>query len=101
MEFPNILKNLRIEKNLSHKELAKKIGYSKAIIGFWESGRNIPSLDALIKLSIFFNVSIDYLAGLETEYGGKVNQEKNNNIENSFNIRGNNNININGKKNFL
>lgn len=97
MKFPLILKTLRQEKCLTHKQLACKIGYSKAIIGFWESGKTDPSLDALIKLSDFFDVSIDFLAGKEDDNKTKGNNNsKFNNNNNSFNFENS----FNGK-NFL
>ena len=85
MKFAEILKELRKEKKLTHKQLAEKIGYSKAIIGFWESGARQPTAEAIIILANFFNVSTDYLLGLENEDGTKIH------ISNSFN---NNNKNI-------
>ena len=89
MKFPEILKELRKEKNLTHKKLAEEIGYSKAIIGFWEKGEKQPTAEAIISLAVFFNVSTDYLLGLEDENGTKIH------ISNSFN---NNNGNINFKR---
>jgi len=71
MKFNEILKNLRIEKGLTYEELAKQIGYSKAIIGFWENAQKQPTMNALIKLADYFNVSIDYLVGREDESGTK------------------------------
>jgi len=77
MSFSCILKELRQEKCLTHKELAEKVGFSKAIIGFWESGKYEPTGKALIALSIFFNVSTDFLLGLEQEDGTKTRIHKN------------------------
>ena len=63
MTYGRIIRELRQENNLTQKELAEKIGYSKAIIGFWENEKNEPTISALVMLSKVFNVSIDYLAG--------------------------------------
>jgi transcriptional regulator with XRE-family HTH domain len=65
MEFKDVLRNLRKEKGVGQVELANAIGVSKGVISFWETGRNEPTLQALKKLSKYFGVSIDYLAGLE------------------------------------
>ena len=78
MEFKDVLKELRREKNLTHEQLAKAIGYSRAIIGFWESGQKQPTLSALIALRAYFNVTMDYLVGLEDESGRKSNLPKEN-----------------------
>lgn len=69
MNFAKTLKQLRKENNLTYNELADNIGYSKAIIGFWENEQKQPTLQALIALSNYFNVSIDYLSGREEEDG--------------------------------
>ena len=63
--FANKLKELRIEKNIGQIELAKQINVSKGIISMWENNLREPKLSNLIALRNFFNVSIDYLAGLE------------------------------------
>ncbi|MCL2798428.1 MAG: helix-turn-helix transcriptional regulator [Firmicutes bacterium] len=56
---------MRKESGLSHESLAKKIGYSRSIIGFWENGKKKPTAEALIALAKFFDVTVDYLLGLE------------------------------------
>ena len=63
--FAKRLKYLRLENNIGQVELAKAIGVSKGIISLWENGLREPKLSNLIVLSHFFQVSIDYLAGLE------------------------------------
>ena len=63
--FHERLKELRIEKNVGQVELAKAINVSKGIISLWENNLREPKLSNLIALSTFFDVSIDYLAGLE------------------------------------
>ena len=62
--FPEILKELRVEKGVGQVELANSIGVSKGIISLWENGLREPKLSNLIALSKYFEVSIDYLAGL-------------------------------------
>ena len=63
--FCEKLRELRIEKGVGQVELAKAINVSKGIISLWENGLREPKLSNLIVLSKFFEVSIDYLAGLE------------------------------------
>lgn len=46
-------------------ELAKQIGVSKGIISLWENGLREPNMYSLIALAKFFNVTIDFLVGLE------------------------------------
>lgn len=59
------LRELRKEKNIGQVELAKHLGVGKSIISLWEKDECEPTLSKLIAISQFFNVSIDYLAGLE------------------------------------
>ena len=54
---------LRKTKNLSQDELAKQIGSSRVMIGKYERGDNMPSIEVIIKLAKAFEVSIDYLLG--------------------------------------
>lgn len=62
--FSQRIKELRIERNLGQVALADKIGVSKGIISMWETGQREPSMSSLIALAQFFNVTIDYIAGL-------------------------------------
>ena len=64
-KFSERLKELRLENNLSQRTLAKQIGVSQAAIARWESNLQAPSIDNAIALAKFFNVSTDYLLGLE------------------------------------
>ena len=63
--FKNNLKMLRVERGLGQVELSQKLGLSKGIISLWENGLREPSMTSLIMLAKFFNVSVDYLLGLE------------------------------------
>lgn len=59
----NRLKELRIEKNNSQEDIGNILGVSNRAVGFYETGkRDIPT-EYLIKLSEYFNCSIDYLLG--------------------------------------
>ena len=63
--FSERLKELRTEKGIGQVELAKNLGVSKGIISLWETGLREPKLSNLIAIAKFFNVTIDYLAGIE------------------------------------
>ena len=67
--FAENLKNLRVQNNLSQKDLASKIELSSNIICEYEKGRSQPSIETLIKLSSILSCSIDYLVGNENELG--------------------------------
>lgn len=65
MEFGNILKELRKEKKLTQTKLAEFLCTTQDTISLWELGKSYPDIPTLIKLSIFFDVTTDYLLGLE------------------------------------
>ena len=59
------LKDLRLEKGLDKSEVSKLLGLSKNAFGNYEAGIREPSLDILKRICIIFDVSSDYLLGLE------------------------------------
>lgn len=63
------LKELRNDKNLTQKELSEKLGLSKNTVCEYEKGRAEPSIETLIELSKIFGVSVDYLVGIEDDFG--------------------------------
>lgn len=64
MEFYTRLRALRIQKELTQKDLGKMIGVSLTTIGNWESGIKSPSMGAIIALSGALQVSADELLGI-------------------------------------
>lgn len=67
--FQQRLVELRTERQLSQKELARRVGVSDSAVCFWETGVNEPKASYLLQLSKFFNVSTDYLLGLTDDFG--------------------------------
>ena len=65
IKFKERLKELRVEKELSQIQLAKSIDVSQRSISSWETGFRQPDYDTLEKLAKFFNVTADYLLGIE------------------------------------
>ena len=61
------IQNLRQSQGLTQVELGKRLNVSKQCISNWESGNVMPSVDMLVKIAKFFNVSTDYMLGLETK----------------------------------
>lgn len=86
--FKEILISLLEEKQLNQRQFSKLTGIPTTTISGWLNANRLPDYNALIKLRLFFDVSADYLLGLEDETGAK------NYIANSFN---NNSGNINFK----
>ena len=63
MNYGKIFKELRIEKGLSQRELAKETGISQQAISFWEQDKRTPNMDDCIKLADFYGISLDELVG--------------------------------------
>lgn len=57
------LKQLREEKKLYQKDIAKLLNISTSAYGFYEQGIREPSNETISFLANLFNVSTDYLLG--------------------------------------
>lgn len=58
------IRDLREDRDLTQKEMAKALNCSQQVYSNYELGqRDIPT-DILIKLSSFYNVSVDYILGI-------------------------------------
>ena len=62
-EFAANLKQFRKRKKYSQATLARKLNYGHMTIANYESGRNEPSIDDLIKIAIILDISLDELVG--------------------------------------
>ena len=65
--FSEYIKELRLQKGLSQRQLEKEINISQATIARLEKGLNMPDVETLIAYSVFFNLSIDTLLGLNNK----------------------------------
>lgn len=63
--FAERLRELRTEKGMSMKQLAKEIKTTDAAISNWENNINEPKITYLKVIAIYFGVTTDYLLGLE------------------------------------
>lgn len=61
MNFPEKLKQLRIDQGLTQEELANKIFVSRTLISKYENGFISPSKENAEKLATYFNVKLSYL----------------------------------------
>jgi transcriptional regulator with XRE-family HTH domain len=61
VNFNKKLIYLRNNKNLTQKQLAERLNVSRATISGWETGRNVPDLEMVVKICDFFRVSLDYM----------------------------------------
>ena len=65
IKFSERLKELRLEKNLSRKNLADLMNINLRTVSYWELGQRECNLEQLAKLSQIFHISTDYILGLE------------------------------------
>lgn len=65
MKVSERIKELRLENNLTQTALAKATGISQNAIAQWENEKRTPNINAVITLAGFFNVTTDYLLGVE------------------------------------
>jgi len=62
-EFGNRVMQARKEKELSREDLAKMIGTSGPIVGRYERGDMMPSVEIATKIANALEISLDYLVG--------------------------------------
>ena len=65
-KIPNLFVLLK-ERNVSRKELCSAIGVTNSNITGWKNGDYAPSIDVVIQIAHYFNVSTDYLLDLESK----------------------------------
>ncbi|MFD1405159.1 helix-turn-helix domain-containing protein [Robinsoniella peoriensis] len=64
--FSERLKQLRSERQILQKDIAKYLEVTVRTYQYYESGELEPDLEKLVKLADLFNVSTDYLLGRRT-----------------------------------
>jgi transcriptional regulator with XRE-family HTH domain len=70
------VKKIRNSKGMRLEDLAERIGTGRSNLGHIERGRNAPSVELLVKLADFFQVSTDYLLGRTDEMEMKVSEHR-------------------------
>lgn len=55
------LRNIRKNKGYSQLKVAMDLNISREALSYYENGQRCPNLEMLVKMSEYFNVSIDYL----------------------------------------
>ena len=63
-KFAERLKELRIEKSYSQAKLATLLNVDQRTVSNWEKAIREPNFDMLIKITLLFDVSTDYLLGI-------------------------------------
>ena len=68
MEFGKLIKELRIAKGLTIKQVATAVEVNTRAYNYYEQSEREPSLETLKKICDFFDVSADYLLGRTDSY---------------------------------
>ncbi|MEG0227498.1 MAG: helix-turn-helix transcriptional regulator, partial [Lachnospiraceae bacterium] len=61
MNFASVLKDLREAKHITQEDLALYLKVSRPTIAGYETKSRQPDFEKLLKMSKYFNVSVDYL----------------------------------------
>ena len=65
MKFNETLKNIRRNQGLIQRDVYTRLGVSPNCYASWEQGRTQPDIESLKKLCVIFDVSADWLLGLD------------------------------------
>jgi transcriptional regulator with XRE-family HTH domain len=76
MDISSKITELRKQKGWSQYELSRQIEVSREIIGRYERGDAMPSIEIAKKLADAFGVSLDYLAGSTEKQMDKITLQK-------------------------
>lgn len=93
MEYNEIIKSLREDKDLNQSQLSKIFNISQQTLSQYETKRRTLPIEILKKYAEYFNVSTDYILGLTND------PKPHWNIKNNVTINGG--LNISGGKNKL
>lgn len=63
VEFERRLRGLFEEKNMSQQEFARHLHVAESTLSQYLSGRRKPSIEIMMQIADFFDVSVDYLVG--------------------------------------
>lgn len=64
--FALTLKNLRVQRGMSQSDLARLLGVARTTVSSYENGSRNPDNETLIRIATCFQVSLDYLLGIDT-----------------------------------
>ena len=64
MMIADRIKSLREQQNKTQTELAKQLGITRSSVNAWEMGISVPSTQYIVELANIFQVSTDYLLGV-------------------------------------
>ncbi len=60
--FQKTLAQLRMDQNMSQRELAQRLGVSSAAIGMYETGKRNPPLKKALEMAKIFNIPVENIS---------------------------------------
>lgn len=64
-DFGLRIRELREQHKMSQEQLGRKVERSKSVISSYENNIKVPPMDVLTQIAVTFNVSLDYLVGID------------------------------------
>lgn len=72
----NRIKKLRKELGISQLELAKEMNVHQTAVSQWETGKTMPDISLIVKLSIYLGCCVEYLLGTsDNRFHGDIQSE--------------------------
>ena len=68
VDFGTRLRKLRVNKGMTQAQLAERLGLTKSVISAYERDVRLPTYDTLISITRIFNVTSDYLLGIDKKW---------------------------------
>lgn len=66
--YLNNLKNLRLRKDITQKELCDKLNINRNTYNNWERGIVMLPIDIADKFSLYYKVTLSYILGISIDY---------------------------------
>ncbi len=79
--FSERLKKIRTSAKLTQQQFANEIGISVAALSYYETGKRVPDIIFLKKISEYFNIPVDYFLGFTNSI-----KKENENISNKLRL---------------
>jgi len=61
------LRDLREDKDLTQEQLVRILNMHKTTYTNYEQGKREPPFELMVRLAVFYGVSLDYIAGLTND----------------------------------
>lgn len=71
MKFGELIKDLRQNRDLTQREVAENVEISRSVLSQYENNFVEPTAYVVKRFAEFFDVTADYLLGLEDDFGAR------------------------------